>query len=61
MGQVLPLVCQSRVDEAWEEHCHFSRKLMADPSLLLDRQFMEQHTRAHERWKRLFLMQEAGQ
>lgn len=57
-AQILSLASDSRVDEAWDELCFFSRQIAADPKRLLDRAFMESHAKAEQRWKTLFLMQE---
>lgn len=59
MGAVVPIAPTSRVDEAWDEFQHFARRLTVSGNQLLhDRQFMESYTRAHERWRVLFLMAE---
>jgi hypothetical protein len=60
-ADIIPMVCPSRLDEAWDEHCHFARKVIAEPQLLLDRRFMEGAVKAEARWKRLFLLSEHGQ
>lgn len=57
MGQVLPLVTQSSVDEAWEAYRSFAIRLSEDASLLADRGFNEQMAQRHEKWRRLFLRQ----
>jgi hypothetical protein len=61
MGELIPIAPQSRVDEAWQEHCHFARKVISEPQLLLDRRFMEGAVKAEARWKQLFLLSEQGQ
>lgn len=58
MGQVIQLVSERAVDAAWEELRHHSVRLVDNPRLLLDRDFVEEHTRLERRFKRLFLMQE---
>lgn len=61
MGAVVQLVTEDAVDRAWTAYCDYARRLAAQPSLLCDRPFYEEMTRRHERWRRLFLLQEAGQ
>lgn len=58
---VVPLVTESAVHQAWAAYADEAIKLAAQPDLLADREFNEKLTRLHERWKRLFLLQEAGQ
>jgi hypothetical protein len=58
MGQVISLVSESTVDEAWNRYAEQAARLVANPELLTDRAFNEEITRLHERWRKLFLLQE---
>lgn len=58
MGQVIQLVSETAVDAAWEQLRDHSKRLVDNPRLLLDRGFVEEHTRLERHFKRLFLMQE---
>ena len=60
MATLLHLTEQSRVDEAWEAYASLARKIAEDASLLSDRSFNQDLARKHERWRRLFLIQERG-
>lgn len=59
MGEVVDLVTDARVDEAWRQYAEEARRLAADPMLLFDRAFNEELTRRHERWRKLFLRWDA--
>lgn len=54
MGEIIPIVSQTAAEAAWEEYRSGSVKIIDDPKLLLDRQFMEDHRRAERKWQRLF-------
>lgn len=58
---VVPLASEQAVDQAWEVYREMAVRLMTDPQLRLDRSFNEELTRRHEKWKRLFLIQDGGQ
>lgn len=60
-SNVVELASEERVDEAWETYAAMARRLADDPKLLFDRDFNEGLARRHERWKRLFLMQDGGE
>jgi hypothetical protein len=60
MGQVIHLVSEDAVDQAWHEYSREAAKLADNPKLLIDRAYNEQLTRLHARWQKLFLMQEAA-
>lgn len=51
---------EAEVDRAWGCYIEKARLLFENPALICDRQFQEEVTRRHERWKKLFLRQEAG-
>lgn len=55
---VIQLASEATVDSAWEAYAAMARRLSDDHTLLLDREFNQQLARSHEKWKRLFLMQE---
>lgn len=57
---VIELASPPRVDEAWEQYQSLAVQLRDNPHLLADRSFNERMAKAHERWRRLFLMQEGG-
>jgi hypothetical protein len=50
---VVDLVSQERVEEAWDALREHSARLIDEPKLLLDREFMEKQTRLERRFKRL--------
>jgi hypothetical protein len=60
MGQVIHLATEGAVDAAWTAYVEKAVLLAANPGLLCDRQFNEDLTRRHERWRRLFMLQEAA-
>jgi hypothetical protein len=60
MGQVIQLANEAAVDTAWESYAQAAGRLADNPRLLTDRAFNEELARLHERWKRLFLVSEAG-
>jgi hypothetical protein len=60
VSNVIELASESRVDDAWEAYAAKARQIADDPALLSDRAFNEDLAKLHEKWKRLFLMQEAG-
>lgn len=60
MTNVVPLICTSAVDSAWEAYCQHAGRSRADPDLLHDREYVEQWARLESRFKRLFLAEEAG-
>lgn len=60
MGAVIQLATEQSVDQAWNAYAEWARRLSDDHSLLADRSFNEEMARRHERWKRLFITQEAG-
>jgi hypothetical protein len=60
MGQVVHLASAQAVDDAWQAYVEQAALLVANPALLCNRAFNEECTRRHERWRRLFLIQEAG-
>jgi hypothetical protein len=59
-AQILSLASEAAVDSAWQSYVEEAARLADDPRLLCDRAFNEELTRRHERWRRLFLMQEGG-
>lgn len=58
-GQVIELASDRSVDAAWEAYAALARQLSDKPALIADRGFNEQMARAHERWRRLFAIQDA--
>lgn len=58
MGQLIILASESAVDGAWTDYAREAARLADNPRLLCDRAFNEELTRRHERWRRLFLMQD---
>ena len=61
MGQVVTLASPRSIDEAWAQYQSLAIQIADDAHLLADRAFNEQLARAHERWRRLFLMAEAAE
>lgn len=59
-AQVLELVNEQTVDQAWTDYTDMAKLLSEDHSKLTDRAFHEEFTRRYERWRKLFLMQERG-
>ena len=60
-SNVIALASEEAVDRAWRAYAEHVTRLRGDPTLLSDRAFNEESVRRHERWKRLFLIQEAGE
>lgn len=58
-GNIIELASELGVDAAWDSYVEMARDLVDDPRLLTDREFNQEFTRRHERWRKLFLMQEA--
>lgn len=54
-AEVIELVSAARVEEAWDSYVEMARRLASQPSLLCDREFNEEITRRHERWRKLFM------
>jgi predicted component of type VI protein secretion system len=61
MGAVVNLISEQRVDKAWDDYTDYAKLLSENHSKLLDRGFHEEFTRRYDRWRKLFMMQEAGQ
>lgn len=59
-AQVIHLVSERSVDQAWDDYTDYAKLLSEDHSKLTDRGFHEEFARRYERWRRLFMMQEAG-
>lgn len=59
-AQILQLVSEAAVDLAWTEYAREAARLADNPRLLCDRAFNERLTRLYEKWRRLFLLQEAS-
>jgi predicted component of type VI protein secretion system len=59
-AQVIELVSEATVDQAWSDYTAYARQLSEDHTKLTDRAFHEEFTRRYERWRKLFMMQEAG-
>ena len=57
---IIELASESAVDAAWAAYSNKAVLLLDCPALLVDRQFNEELTRLHERWKKLFMIQEAA-
>jgi hypothetical protein len=51
---ILDLVSKERVDSAWEALRVHSARLVDDPKLLLNREFMEEQARLQRTFQRLF-------
>ena len=58
-NNVVELASVERVDQAWQLYADKAAELVDNPHLLCDRGFNEELARRHERWKRVFLIQEA--
>jgi hypothetical protein len=59
MGSVVDFLSKSRVDDAWNDYTEYARMLSDDGTRLTDRAFHEEFTRRYDRWRKLFLMQDA--
>jgi len=57
-SNVVPLVTQATLTEAWEMYAEQARQVADDPRLLFDKGFNEELARRHDRWRRLFLASE---
>lgn len=57
-AQIIELVSEDAVDKAWNAYAQEACKLVAEPSLIANRSFNEELARRHERWVRLFLIQD---
>ena len=57
---VIPISSEQSVNAAWEAYAEMARRISDDSTLLFDRPFNEELARRHERWKRLFMLQEAS-
>lgn len=55
---IIELASEASVDRAWNDYASMARRILDDHTLLWDREFNQQLTRLHEKWKRLFLIQE---
>lgn len=51
---------EADVDAAWEALRRHSAQIVENPKLLCDREFIQEQIRRHEKFKRLFMAQEAG-
>lgn len=58
MATVIPLVSPQAVDGAWDAYVALAVRLVDQPHLIADRSYNEAMARAHEKWKRLYLLQE---
>jgi hypothetical protein len=59
-AQVIELVSEATVDQAWNDYTDMAKLLSEDHTKLTDRTFHEEFTRRYERWRKLFMMQEGG-
>lgn len=59
-AQIIELASEASVDQAWSDYTAYARLLSEDHTKLTDRTFHEEFTRRYERWRKLFMMQEAG-
>lgn len=57
-GNIIELASEAAVNAAWNEYAALAVQLRDDPHLLVDREFNKQMARAHEKWRRLFLIQD---
>lgn len=57
-ADIIALSDQARVDEAWEAFRAHSARAQKDLSLMLDREYVQESIRLHNRFTRLFKMQE---
>jgi hypothetical protein len=55
---IIPIAPKSAEDAAWDAYQQHKAKELAEPRLATDRAHMEQSTRLHEAWRRLFLANE---
>jgi hypothetical protein len=54
-GNVVELVSQQAVDQAWAALKAHNARLVETPSLATDRDFMQTQIRLHDRFSRLYL------
>ena len=59
-GTIIELASPEAVDRAWEAFAELARDIVDDPRLLTDRAFYQEYLRRQERFRKLFLVQEAG-
>lgn len=57
-SNVIELASPTAVDQAWNEYVVLALQLRQDHSLLSDRDFNQRMAKAHEKWRRLFLIQD---
>jgi hypothetical protein len=55
VGRVIQLASPELVDDAWEALRKHREPIIADPKLLLNRDFVETDARLEDRFKRLYL------
>lgn len=60
MGAVVHIASEESVETAWEAYAVLARQLSTDATLIADRTFNERMARAHERWRRLFMIQDGS-
>jgi len=54
MGEVVQIVSQRAAEDSWESYRVHTARLIDDPKLLLDRDFMEEKRRLERTWLRIF-------
>jgi hypothetical protein len=57
-AEILTLSCEGRLDRAWCEFREHASRAVAEPRLLLDREFFNKYARLEDRYKRLLLVQD---
>ena len=60
MGNPIHLFDRSREEQAWEDYRVLAAALVADQSLIVDRQHMEALARAERRWRHIFTSRSAA-
>jgi hypothetical protein len=59
MDAVVEFISDQRVNDAGNDYTEYARMLSEDGTRLTDRAFHEEFTRRYDRWRKLFLMQDA--
>ena len=58
MAHVVDLLAKDTLDDAWEAHRKLASKLLSNPKLLVDRDFMTRLKRAENKFARILNMQD---
>ena len=54
VGEVIQITSQAAAEAAWEAYRAHAVRQLENPSLIMDREYMEEKRRLEMRWNRLF-------